>query len=99
MQKRDKRRLKKWSSLSISSSKIHAFTFNVALPCKGAFRGKEEKQKQLIKTLNLSHMETLRKSLDKAVNIAARNNIPPMKGRTLILCAYGLEMTEIDGTK
>ena len=55
---------------------------------------KEEKQKQLIKTLNLSHMETLRKSLDKAVNIAARNNIPPMKGRTLILCAYGLEMTE-----
>ena len=36
---------KKWTSLSISSLKIHAFTFNVALPCEGASRGKEEKQK------------------------------------------------------
>eukprot|EP00092_Neocalanus_flemingeri_P080292 GFUD01100134.1.p1 GENE.GFUD01100134.1~~GFUD01100134.1.p1 ORF type:complete len:2596 (+),score=710.97 GFUD01100134.1:181-7968(+) len=55
---------------------------------------KEEKQKQLIKTLNISHIETLRKALDKAVNIAARNNIPPLKGITLILCAYGLDMNE-----
>ena len=55
---------------------------------------KEEKQRQMIKSLNLSHVQSLKKALDKAVNISARCNIPPLKGRTLILCAYGLDMNQ-----
>ena len=53
---------------------------------------KEEKQRELCKKINTKHIERIRSSLDKAVNIAARQNVPPLQGTTLVLCAYGSDL-------
>merc|ERR550519_2118271 len=46
----------------------------------------------MIQGINLEHIDTIKVALDKAVNISARKNIPPLKGTTLILCGYGNDM-------
>ena len=53
---------------------------------------KEKKRNAMIQGINLEHIDTLKVALDKAVNISARKNIPPLKGTTLILCAYGNDL-------
>ena len=40
---------------------------------------KEKKRKEMIENINLKHVEAVQKALDKAVNIAAKRNIPPLK--------------------
>ena len=55
---------------------------------------KEKKRDELISNVNLKHLESVKSALDKAVNFSARRNIPPLKGTTLILCGYGLDMME-----
>ena len=55
---------------------------------------KEKKRDELISNINLKHLESVKNALDKAVNFSARRNIPPLKGTTLILCGYGLNMME-----
>ena len=55
---------------------------------------KEKKREEMIESINLKHVEAVQKALDKAVNIAARRNIPPLKGTTLVLCGYSLDMME-----
>ena len=49
---------------------------------------------KMLENVNIRHVDSIQKSLDTAVNISARRNIPPLKGTTLILCAYGLELNE-----
>ena len=44
-----------------------------------------------MKNLNLAALKKLKTSLDTAVNVAARVNVPPLKGRSVILCAYGAD--------
>ena len=53
---------------------------------------KEKKNQEMIRNINLKHVEAVKKALDTAVNISARRNIPPLKGTTLILCGYSLAM-------
>ena len=55
---------------------------------------KEKKRTKMLENVNIRHVDSIQKSLDTAVNISARRNIPPLKGTTLILCAYGLELNE-----
>ena len=38
---------------------------------------KEEKQAEMAKNLNTTHLDLLKKALDTAVNISARKNVPP----------------------
>ena len=53
---------------------------------------KEKKRNELIKGINLKHIDSIKLALDEAVNISARKNIPPLKGTTLILCGYSNDM-------
>ena len=55
---------------------------------------KEKKREAMIGNINLEHVKQVQKALDTAVNIAARRNIPPLKGTTLILCQYSLDMMQ-----
>ena len=55
---------------------------------------KEKKRNVIISNVNLKHIEAVKKALDMAVNTSARRNIPPLKGTTLILCGYSLNMME-----
>ena len=55
---------------------------------------KEKKRDELISNVNLNHLESIKSALDKAVNFSAKRNIPPLKGTTLILCGYSLNMMD-----
>ncbi|XP_023330860.1 telomerase protein component 1 [Eurytemora carolleeae] len=47
--------------------------------------------KSKLKNVTDFKLKIMKRSLDTAVNISARINVPPLQGRSLVLCSYGLD--------
>ncbi len=54
---------------------------------------KEARLKRRQATMNKAALQPFRKALEKAAAIAAARNVPPLKGKTLVACAVGQDMS------